>query len=195
MGLPAKKLPQRFSYKDYLEWDNPGERWELYDGEAVAMSPAPGRMHQTLAGNLFYLFKDFLKDKPCEVYIAPFDVRLPEPGDADEDTDTVVEPDILVVCDPTKLDERGCKGAPDLVVEVLSPHSAENDLRRKFEIYQKHKIREYWIIDPGSRAALLYRVGEDGLYPPAIVIEKGGKFDSTVLSGFTVEMEKLFAGI
>jgi len=131
-----------YTYSDYLLWDD-DKRRELIDGVPYLMS-APTRKHQKILGNLHIQFASLLKGKPCEVYFAPFDVRL----NADTLDNTVVQPDLLVVCDREKLDEAGCIGAPDLVVEVLSPSTSRHDRILKFKTYLKCGIREYWIIDP-----------------------------------------------
>lgn len=146
MGPVLKDAAERFSYRDYLSWQDPAERWELIDGVAYDMSPAPLRIHQDILGELYAEIKKFLKDKPCRVYVAPFDVRLPRNADdRDEQIDTVVQPDITVVCDPSKLDERGMKGAPDLVVEVFSLSTAKKRLQRK--IQHLRKARRKRILD------------------------------------------------
>ncbi|MBI4778090.1 Uma2 family endonuclease, partial [Candidatus Desantisbacteria bacterium] len=130
MGFEARKKEERFTYGDYLKWPD-DQRWELIDGVAYDMSPAPSRKHQKVVGELFAQFHSYLKDKSCEVYVAPFDVRLPEvdegvaPLAADEEIITVVQPDIVVVCDRDKLDDRGGRGAPDIVIEILSPWTAK----------------------------------------------------------------------
>ena len=118
----AKKLEDKYTYGDYLTWPE-GERYEIIQGILYNMTPAPGRNHQKLVGNLFYYIKDYLKDKPCEVYVAPFDVRLPFGKENENNTSTVVQPDISVICDKKKLDDKGCIGAPDLVIEIISPFS------------------------------------------------------------------------
>ena len=121
MRNTQNKTDQKWTYTDYLTWPE-GERWELINGVAYNMSPAPSRRHQELSGELFRQIANHLKGKQCKVYDAPFDVRLSTAGnESDNYIDTVVQPDIVVVCDPSKLDERGCKGAPDIVIEISSP--------------------------------------------------------------------------
>lgn len=164
MALPDLKQDDRFSYADYLTWED-GQRWELIDGQAYCMTPAPSRRHQAWLGELFVQFYTSLKGKPCQVYLAPFDVRLSDHADAaDDEIDTVVQPDIVVVCDQSKLDDRGAKGAPDLVVEILSPGSSKRDITTKFELYQRHGVKEYWLLYPNEKLLQLYRLGEDGRY-------------------------------
>ena len=129
MSLPKFKEEERFTYADYLTWDD-DQRWELFDGEAFCISPGPNRLHQKRLGELFAQFHSYLVGKPCEVYMAPFDVRLQDHSDAsDEETITVVQPDLMIICDPNKLDDRGVKGAPDLVVEIISQSTAKHDIK------------------------------------------------------------------
>ncbi|MDR3090014.1 MAG: Uma2 family endonuclease [Desulfobulbaceae bacterium] len=137
-------LPQlSYTYADYATWPDDA-RYELIDGEAYLMSPAPKRAHQEICGEIFRQLADYLEGKDCRAFIAPFDVRL----NAKKADDTVVQPDIVVVCDPKKLDEHGCVGAPDMVVEVLSPSSIKHDKMVKLELYRRHGVREYWTVDP-----------------------------------------------
>ncbi len=158
MGYALEKSEQKWSYADYLTWAE-GERWELIDGVAYAMSPAPGRLHQEVSGALFYLLYAHLKGKPCNVYDAPFDVRLAEQsGASDNYVDTVVQPDILVVCDKEKLDDRGCNGAPDLIIEITSPSTGKMDLTVKFDLYERSGVKEYWIVHPEEKTVMVFKL-------------------------------------
>lgn len=138
---------QRFTYADYRRWPS-DERWELIDGEAFNMSPAPSRRHQEVVGEIFRQTANFLQGKPCRAYVAPFDVRLPQADEADDQTRTVVQPDIAVICDFAKLDDQGCRGAPDWVVEVISPLTAAKDHIKKRALYERHGVKEYWLVHP-----------------------------------------------
>jgi Uma2 family endonuclease len=158
----ARKLDTYFTYADYCRWPDE-QRWELIHGEAYAMT-APLRIHQKISGEIFRQIGNYLQDKPCEPYIAPFDVRLPKKDEADEKVDTVVQPDIAVICDPGKLDDKGCRGAPDWVIEVLSPSTALKDMNLKRDLYQTHGVREYWLIHPAERWLMVYRLNAQGLY-------------------------------
>jgi Uma2 family endonuclease len=132
-----------YTYADYLEWDD-GKRYELIDGIAYMMA-APSPDHQSISLKLSRLFGDFLDGKPCRVFAAPLDVRLfPQKNLGDK---TVVQPDLLVICDKTKLDKRGCNGPPDLVIEILSPSNDAEEMLRKFQKYLQAGVREYWIVD------------------------------------------------
>ncbi|MGY6216734.1 Uma2 family endonuclease [Methylolobus aquaticus] len=161
-----------FTYGDYRLWPE-DRRWELIDGEAYDMSPAPTRTHQTLVGEVFRQIANYLDAKPCEVYVAPFDVRLPVGDETDDRINTVVQPDIAVICDPSKLDEAGCRGAPDWIIEVLSPATAAKDQVLKRDLYQRHGVREYWLVHPTDHILTRYRL-ENGGFGPALIEEMRG---------------------
>lgn len=148
MVLPVEK--ERYTFADVLTWSE-NERIEIINGEAVMMVP-PSRIHQKISGEIFRQFANYLEGKKCEVYPAPLGVRLFEKdGDVPDDVDTVVEPDISVICDKNKLDKHGCKGAPDMVIEVLSPSTLRHDRFVKLALYQQAGVREYWIVEPETR--------------------------------------------
>ena len=153
---------QHHTYGDYCSWPD-DVRYELIDGQAYAMSPGPNRRHQELVGELFRQIADALEGTPCRVYVAPLDIRLPRGNEADDDIDTVVQPDIMVVCDRTKLDDRGCRGAPDWVIEVLSPSTASHDQILKRALYERHGVREFWLIHPVDLIVTVYHL-VDGAY-------------------------------
>ncbi len=150
---------KEYTYADYLTW-RIKEKIELIKGKILAMSPAPLRRHQDIAQNMNQiLFRHFYK-KPCKVYFAPFDVRLYSPS---KEITTVVQPDLCVVCDLSKLDDKGCLGSPDLVVEIVSPGNSKKEMGIKFDLYQEVGVREYWIVNPLEETLLIY-VLKDGKY-------------------------------
>lgn len=160
MALPAGE--KRHTFADVLTWDEK-DRIEIINGEAVMMAP-PSRVHQKICFEIGRQLGNYLEGKKCEVYPAPFAVRLfEESGDYPEDVDTMVEPDLSVVCDPGKLDDHGCKGAPDLVVEVLSPSTRRHDRMIKFNLYQRAGVKELWLVDPDTRDVQTF-VLEGGRY-------------------------------
>lgn len=163
----ALKPPDRFTYGLYRQWPDE-ERWELLHGEAYAMT-APSRLHQEIVFELAGQIRNYLQGKPCKGYVAPFDVRLPEIDEADDDTSNVVQPDLVVVCDSSKLDDKGCRGAPDWVIEVLSPSTALLDLEGKRKLYEAHGVREYWVVHPSEHWGMQYRLTESGQYAPMTV--------------------------
>jgi Uma2 family endonuclease len=158
----AEKLNQTFTYADYSQWPNE-ERWELIDGEAYAMS-APQRLHQDIVFELGRQIGNYLQGKPCKGYVAPFDVRLPRKNEINDNINTVVQPDLSVICDPSKLDKLGCLGAPDWIVEVLSPSTALKDMNTKRSLYQLHGVQEYWIIHPEDQWIMVYKLDDQGRY-------------------------------
>ena len=157
------------------------------------MSPGPNRLHQKWLGDLHVQFHTYLEGKPCEVYLAPFDVRLSDYEQAtDEDVITVVQPDILVVCDQNKLDDRGVKGAPDLVVEIISPSTAKRDITTKYVLYQRYGVKEYWLMYPNDRTLLVYRLAEDGRYGLPDVFGEGDTVQVLLLGDLVIDMGKVF---
>ena len=187
----ARKLDSYYTYADYCTWGD-DERWELIDGAAYAMAPAPSRGHQTISGKLFRQIGDFLDGKPCEVFIAPFDVRL-NAGGAD---DTVVQPDILVVCDESKLKNgAGVIGAPDLIIEVLSPSTERRDRVTKFDLYMRSGVREYWIVDPVSKTVAAHALRGGLGYITRAYDGKETAVPVEVLEGCTIDLGKVFGGI
>jgi Uma2 family endonuclease len=157
----ALEEERKYTYADYKAWElKPGERFELIYGEAYAMS-APKTIHQRILLNLGSAFHAFLKGKTCEAFVAPFDVRLFY--EEDESDDTVVQPDMVVICDPAKLGEEGCHGAPDLVVEILSPSNTAIEMERKLNLYREAQVREYWVVDPKNKHIRIYLL-RDGEY-------------------------------
>lgn len=159
----AATMTSHFTYGEYCQWPDDA-RWELIDGTAFAMAPAPTRLHQDFVVELAAQIHPKLAGTNCRVYVAPFDVRLPKGDEADARIDTVVQPDVAVICDPSKLDDKGCRGAPDWIVEILSPSSAVHDQIRKRALYERHGVREYWLLHPVDRVLTIYRLGEDGCF-------------------------------
>ncbi len=150
-------LSKLYSYADYFRWKLT-ERVELIRGMIHKMSPAPGTLHQSVSMKLSLRIGKFFENKRCKVFAAPFDVRLPEPGGPPEDrlVRTVVQPDLSVICDPSRIDSRGCVGAPDLVVEIWSPGNSRRERDEKFELYEQSGVKEYWLADPESGVIQLY---------------------------------------
>ena len=158
MALPQQY--QRYTYQDYLSWPE-GERWELVDGVAYAMSPAPTTGHQRILGEIYRQISNYLLDRDCEVLVAPFDLKLSE--EADDREPTVLQPDLAITCRPETIAEHGITGAPELCVEVISPGSVIADRKRKFDLYQKYGVAEYWIVE-SSGVVEVYRLDASGSY-------------------------------
>ncbi|MBI5604565.1 MAG: Uma2 family endonuclease [Deltaproteobacteria bacterium] len=192
MGVPAKNEEQRFTYGDYLNWSD-DERWELIDGVAYNMTPAPSVQHQRITGELFRQLANYLQGKPCEVFIAPFDVRLPRREEKDEDIDTVVQPDILVICDPGKLDEKGCRGGPDLVVEVVSPSTVQKDLKIKLGLYERVGVKEYWIFHPSDETVMVFTLGQNGRYGRPEILTKEDRLKTSLFDELAIDLNLIFS--
>ena len=190
MGLAKRKAEPHYTYADAQTWEGP-ERYELYEGEAVMLA-APSSLHQLVSMELARQIANFLHGKPCRIFPAPFDVRLfATAEDSPEDVDTVVEPDLSVVCDPEKIDRYGCRGAPDLVIEILSPATRHNDRIRKFELYQRAGVREYWIADPDMGVVMVHTL-EEGRYHGADAYTRRASVPSQVLEGCVVDLSTVF---
>ena len=192
MGPLAIKLEERYSYGDYLTWDDE-QRWELIDGIPYNMSPGPNRRHQGISMELSAQFHGYLRGKPCKVYHAPFDVRLPEGDESDEETYTVVQPDLVVVCDPDKLDDKGCRGAPDLVVEILSPATSGRDLKLKLNLYEGRGVREYWVVDPLGATVIVFSLGGDARYGRPAVYTGEDTARVGIFTDLAIDLRALFA--
>ena len=192
MALPKLKEEDRFTYADYLMWSD-DQRWELIDGDAFCMSPGPNRRHQELLLALARRFADYLDDKRCTVLVAPFDVCLSSNAkESDEEIGTVIQPDIIIVCDPGKLDDRACKGAPDLIVEILSPGTLKRDITTKYELYQRNGVKEYWIMYPNDRTLLVYRLSGDNRYGAPEVFGEADIVPVPLLGDLSINMATVF---
>jgi Uma2 family endonuclease len=156
---------------------------------------APSAAHQRILGRLFRSFANYLDDKPCEVFLAPFDVLIPDGDEADDDIDTVVQPDIMVFCDGGKVLDKYARGAPELVVEILSPSTSKWDQNDKFRRYERAGVREYWVLDPLGKWINVYSRGEDGRLGKGDLYEAltpRGPVPSKLLEGFSVDPAALF---
>ena len=187
-------LEGSYTYADYLTWQFT-DMVELIRGKVHRMAPAPNLEHQRVSRRLMTMIDIYLKEKSCEVFSAPFDVRLPLPPNRlkNNKIDTVVQPDLCVVCDPAKLDQQGCLGAPDWVIEILSPATSRKDLTEKFDVYQFAGVREYWIIHPFEQTLLVYLLNEKGEFEgrqrPYL---RGDMVPSSVFPGWEVDLGKVF---
>ena len=175
-----------YSYADYLVWKIK-ERVELLKGKILEMS-APSPIHQEISGNLQGTLFVFLKNSKCKLYTAPFDVRFPQKGESQ--VYTGVPPDLCVVCDFEKIDSKGCVGAPDLVVEILSPGNSKKEMKSKFALYQEEGVREYWVVDPERELVFVY-VADNKKFKPTIPIADDYVY-STIFPDFKIHTSDLF---
>jgi len=178
-----------YTYADYLKWDFE-EIVELIKGKIFTKAAAPNRRHQMVSGNIYLELGIFLKKHSCQVYSAPFDVRFSRNAEYSK-TDSVVQPDISVVCDLSKLDDKGCFGAPDLIVEILSPGNSRVEVQNKYELYQEYGVREYWVVHPTDCTLLIYTL-IDGKFQPSKLFTSGDRVKSSVLPGFELDLEAVF---
>jgi Uma2 family endonuclease len=189
-NIASLNLNKTYNYAQYLTWRFQ-ERIELIKGKIFKMSPAPARKHQYVSGELYIQIGVFLRKKKCKVYSAPFDVRFPK-GEGDENTFTVVQPDICVICDPKILDDRGCAGAPDLIIEILSPATAKKDVKDKFELYEESGVKEYWIVSPENHIVDVFELDNAGKYQLRGKFTKGDKVLVGVLPGLEIILDDVF---
>ncbi|KAA5807943.1 Uma2 family endonuclease [Thermoanaerobacterium thermosaccharolyticum] len=187
MGLPDKK--EVYTYEDYLNWPD-NQRIELINGQVYLMTP-PLRIHQKISGAIYTQFSNYLKDRECEVYYAPFGVKFTEKNE--KDIKTVVEPDIAVVCDKSKLDNEGCKGAPDLIVEITSPSTARRDRVEKFNLYEKNGVKEYWIIEPELKIVNVFTLQENNRYGRPEIYTEEDKIKVYIFDDLVIDLKDVFS--
>jgi Uma2 family endonuclease len=180
-----------YSYADYMRFEF-DERLEIIKGYLFKMSPAPSRIHQKISGRIYVPIYNALNGYKCEVYTAPFDVRLAKKSQDDKEVFTVVQPDIVVVCDQTKLDKRGCIGAPDIVVEILSPGNNKKELINKYEVYEEAGIKEYWIVSPSEKTFFKYILDDQGKFQPTKLLTIGEEVTTPIIPGFKLILEEVF---
>jgi Uma2 family endonuclease len=190
-----KKDDRIYTYRDYCAWPD-APRCELIDGSVYAMSPAPSDAHQRVVGELFRQIANGLINHHCQVRVAPYDVRLD--ARADNHDHDVVQPDIVVICDANKLDDKGCRGVPDWVIEVVSPGTAGRDYILKLRLYEQFGVPEYWIVHPIDKVAMVYRLNDSGEYgKPAIyaadTLESNGSslVEIAIIDGLKIDLSRL----
>lgn len=190
LSIEDLDLNKKYTYADYLTWWF-DERVELIKGRIHRMSPAPSSDHQHVSSVLHGELYQFLKQKNCKVFAAPFDVKLHKSNESSREAETVVQPDLCVVCDKNKIDHRGCKGAPDLVVEILSPSSSNVDLNDKYELYEENGVREYWIVYPGEGVVDCFELVKQK-YALRQKLTRDQILTSNVLEGFSLPLLEVF---
>lgn len=185
MSNPDEK--RQHTYQDWLSWDG---AWELINGKAYNMSPAPTALHQFVVGELHFALRTHFQNKSCFVFVAPFDVFFSE-SDRYDTPDHVTQPDLSVVCSKKQISKNGCQGAPTMIIEVLSPSTALKDFNEKFNLYQKYGVLEYWIVDPGNRTVHVYTL-QDGAYQVRDLYMEQDNVRSNVFKDFQISLGKLF---
>ncbi|MCW3805405.1 Uma2 family endonuclease [Plebeiibacterium marinum] len=189
-SLSQLDLNKKYSYAEYLTWQFQ-EHLELIRGRIFRMTPAPTRRHQKASFKLSLQIGNYLNNRSCEVYTAPFDVRFPKEG-GDDNTYTVVQPDICVICDKSKLDDRGCVGAPDFIIEILSPTTGAKDATIKFDLYEEQGVREYWMVYPGEHLLDVFLLDDKGKYQFVKKYTQDDKVKVNVFEDLYVDMSEVF---
>jgi Uma2 family endonuclease len=194
MELSDLDLSKTYSYADYLKWTFE-DRLELIKGRIFQMTPAPASVHQRISWIISGEIYHYLKNKPCQAFTAPFDVRLPRKGEQeDQKIFTVVQPDICLICDLSKIDARGCTGAPDIIIEILSPGNNQKELRNKYEVYEEAGVKEYWIVSHQNKTFLKYTLTANQ-YQPSKMMTIDDMITTPILPGFELDLETVFADI
>ncbi|MDD4741491.1 MAG: Uma2 family endonuclease [Bacteroidales bacterium] len=193
MTMISLDTTKRYTYADYLTWMDDMRR-EIYDGFVKLMTPAPNLKHQEISFNLTGIFRNYLLKNKCRGFAAPSDVRLPKnKNKSDETIYTVLQPDLYVVCDLSKLDDRGCLGAPDLVIEITSPKTARRDLKDKYQIYEQHGVREYWIVNPSDENVLTFVLDANGKFQLAGLYAGDDKIPVHIFDGdLQIDLTEVF---
>lgn len=183
-----------YTYADYLTWQFE-QTVELIKGKILPMA-APSRRHQAISRELNGVFYNYFKKHQCEFFAAPFDVRLfdkVKTAKANKDVYTVIQPDICIICDLNKLDEKGCKGAPDLIIEILSPGNSKKEMRIKKRLYEENLVKEYWIIDFDHEQTFQFILDEQqGVYQPPVICVSDEVLECALFSDLKIDLEELF---
>ncbi len=188
---PVRQHTETYTYADLLTWPE-DERWELIDGVPYDMSPAPSRRHQDISTALIVAIGKFLSGSQCRLYHAPFDVRLPKPQEDALTSTTVVQPDLVVVCERKQLDKRGCVGGPTLIVEIISPGTLTKDMNQKLRAYERAGVPEYWVVWPETNTVMVFLLDEQGRYHAPTVYEQTDHVPVGVLPGLVIDLGVVF---
>ncbi len=178
-----------YTYADYLSWKF-SDYVELLKGKIYQMA-APSRKHQLVSRLIFTPISQHLWRRSCEIYHAPFDVRLAKT----DGSISVVQPDICVICDPAKLDDAGCNGAPDLIIEILSPGNTKKEMKIKYEIYEEAGVKEYWLVSLSEKTILQYILGDNGKYSASRPLTDEDIIITAILPDLQINLEDVFRNI
>ena len=190
VAVDEPDLSGTYTAADYLQWKME-EMVELIRGKIFKMTPAPSSDHQRISVKLSGIFDRHFQEKKCEVFTAPFDVYLIKEGEGHTQTKNIVEPDLCVICNPEKIKKFGCMGAPDLIVEIVSPSTAQKDQKDKFELYEEYGVREYWLVYPEGRSVIVNTL-KNGKYRPARPVTEAEKLQSVIFPELEVVLKVVF---
>jgi Uma2 family endonuclease len=189
--MPLSQEEKIYTYEDYLNWPE-DERCEIIDGIAY-MQAAPTPIHQEILMELSRQISNYLSGKPCKIYPAPFSVRLPRGDEKNEkEVKIIVEPDITIVCDKSKIDNRGCNGAPDMIVEILSPSSVKKDRIIKLNKYEKAGVKEYWIIEPDLKLVSVFILQSNQRYNRPEMYSEEDKIKVSIFPDLIIDLSAVF---
>ncbi|MDI3501428.1 MAG: hypothetical protein PWP22_1199 [Thermoanaerobacter sp.] len=190
MPLPEKN--KKYTYADYLTWSEE-ERWEIINGVPY-LQAAPTWQHQAVLLELARQFANYLQDKSCRVFTAPFDLRIPEANEKDEETTNVVQPDIIIICDNSGLKKTGYYGVPELIIEVVSPSTGQKDKIEKFNLYEKAGVKEYWIVEPDEKVVMVFTL-EEGRYGRPQMYSEEDKVKVSIFDDLVIDLKPVFERI
>jgi Uma2 family endonuclease len=193
MSSPELNSNKTYTYADYAQWDD-GHRWEVIDGAPYCMAPGLSVRHQRILVDFTRQISTFLMDKDCEVIIAPCDLLLPEAGEKAEQTKNIFQPDIMVVCDPSKIKDKYVVGTPDWVIEILSPSTAKKDKIQKKKAYEKAGVKEYWLVSQTYGTITIFRL-KDGKLIHQDVYDETAELDVETLPGLTIIAKDILPAI
>lgn len=191
--MPVPESNKKYAYADYLTWPD-NERWEIIDGVPY-MQAAPIWQHQAVSMALSSQFYNYLLGKSCQVFAAPFDLRLSKLDIKDEDTTNVYQPDLTIICDKEKLSKTGFCGVPEMVVEILSPTTAKSDRLLKFNTYEKFGVKEYWIVEPDTKLVSVFILQDNGRYGRIEVYTEDDKVKVSIFPDLFIDLKLVFGGI
>ena len=190
MPLPEKN--KKYTYADYLTWSEE-ERWEIINGIPY-LQAAPTWQYQAVLLELARQFANYLQDKSCRVFTAPFDLRIPEANEKDEETTNVVQPDIIIICDKSGLKKTGYYGVPELIIEVVSPSTGQKDKIEKFNLYEKAGVKEYWIVEPDEKVVMVFTL-EEGRYGRPQMYSEEDKVKVSIFDDLVIDLKPVFERI
>ena len=188
---PIIEYGMHYTYADYINFTY-NEMVEVIRGKIFRMSPAPSTMHQRISGNLYFSIRKYLDNKSCKSFTAPFDVILPVKGKDFLQSDKIVQPDIVIICDPEKIREKGCFGAPDLIIEIISPFTSKKDIQLKYEIYEESGVKEYWIVEPIHQTIEVF-ILHDESYKRVTTYVQDDIIHCITIQGLSIDMKEVFA--
>ncbi|HHY74568.1 MAG TPA: Uma2 family endonuclease [Bacillus bacterium] len=191
--MPLPKENRIYTYVDYLSWPE-DERVEIISGVPF-LQAAPSRIHQETLSELHRQIANFLVGKECKVYPAPFHVvlNLDEKSESELDRKNVFEPDISIVCDKSKLDDRGCKGSPDMVIEIISPSTARKDKVEKFNKYEQAGVKEYWVVEPDEKIVGVFTLQSNGRYGRPGMYTEEDEVKVSIFDDLVIDLSKVFS--